>query len=284
MPPTDKQKELSKKIRETVPDIGVDIVLLEEARLADVDLLCGLTDIQLDVLFWEEKISKKVAEPLLEIFTQTPEELTEEARDYLTYSPARILLNFEEFEEIDEGRAPPEGSSLSPPPPTPPTKETAESPITKQTNSISKTKIPDIMTNHQELYAKLPEDIKEAIASVDSAETLKAITWEHHLHIDQAGKLADEVGKLMLGLTAPGDFIDMMRKNVGVDKNTAEKITKRVNEEVFMPVRDSLKEIHGLGEGGEKISSSESGPSGEKDETKPLSGDPYREKVGEGDV
>ncbi len=99
----------------------------------------------------------------------------------------------------------------------------------------------------RELYKKLPEDLKDAISSSDSANTIQIIGKKYSLGIDKVGELADEVGLVMLGLTAPKDFIPNLAKRIGGDKENLRKIAEEVNTQIFKRVRGSLKEIHQMG-------------------------------------
>lgn len=99
----------------------------------------------------------------------------------------------------------------------------------------------------KEIYQKLPEDLKDAMFSVDSAEIIQSLGKKYNLAIDKIGELADETGLVMLGLTHPRDFISNLAQRLNVDKETARKIAEEVNTQIFATVRESLKKIHGIG-------------------------------------
>src|SRR3989338_6526387 len=102
--------------------------------------------------------------------------------------------------------------------------------------------------NFQELESKLPSDLKTAIYSADSSTAIENISKKYGLHIDQMGKLAEETGLVMLGVTHPKDFISNLAKRLQVDQITAKSVARDVNEQIFKKVRESLMKIHGLGE------------------------------------
>ena len=93
---------------------------------------------------------------------------------------------------------------------------------------------------------KLPEDLKNAIFSIDSAETIQAIGKKSNLPIDKIGELADETGLVMLGLTHPNNFISNLAERLKLDKESARKIAEEINTQIFAKVRESLKKIHGV--------------------------------------
>jgi hypothetical protein len=94
------------------------------------------------------------------------------------------------------------------------------------------------------MFAELPDDVKEAMTSVDTVDILKEIQEKYHFHLDQIGDLSAEVGMLMLGATHPQRFISNVEKALGVSKETATEIATTVNEKIFKKVRHSLMELH----------------------------------------
>ncbi len=100
----------------------------------------------------------------------------------------------------------------------------------------------------KEKYQALPEDLKDAIFSVDSANIIQSVGKKYNLTIDKIGELADETGLVMLGLTHPKDFIPNLSQRLAVDRETARKIAEGVNAQIFAKVRESLKKVHGVGE------------------------------------
>ncbi len=157
--------------------------------------------------------------------------------------------------------------------------------------------------SQKDKFGKLPSDIQEAMFSVDSAKIMKDIADKNDLHIDQAGALVDETGKLMMGETTPSNFVGSVEKHVRVDANTARSIAEEVNKRIFKPIRESLKEMYHIGNGSgdntqpAKKSEESSEESGEekdhseegkvkttKDTQSMASSDPYRETIEEDDV
>lgn len=96
------------------------------------------------------------------------------------------------------------------------------------------------------IYKNLPDDLKEAIFSVDTSDALKKIGDKYKLTIDKMGEMADETGLLMLGITRTRDFISNLTDRLGVEKNVAREIAQDINVEVFSKVRESLKSVHVL--------------------------------------
>ncbi len=98
----------------------------------------------------------------------------------------------------------------------------------------------------KDLYKKIPEDLKEAIFNVDSAEMIEKTGGKYNLNIDKIGELADEIGLVMLGVTKPKDFVSNLSQRLGVSNDTARNIAEEINQQIFSKVRESLKKVHGI--------------------------------------
>lgn len=100
----------------------------------------------------------------------------------------------------------------------------------------------------RERYEKLPSDLREAIFSEENADKIQEISKKYSLYVDKMGELAEESGLVMLGFTHPKDFIKNLSERLGVDAEKAKEIAKDVNEQIFGPVRESLKKLHKISE------------------------------------
>ncbi len=95
----------------------------------------------------------------------------------------------------------------------------------------------------KERFAELPQDVKNAILAVDLHPRLVKIAQNNHLHIDQAGTLETETMLVMLGLEKADDFTDNIRRELSISPDAAKKITAEANQDIFLPIRDSLKQV-----------------------------------------
>ena len=98
-------------------------------------------------------------------------------------------------------------------------------------------------------YDDLPEDLKDAIFSVDTTSLVNMIGKKHGLAIDKIGDLANETGMVMLGVTHPNEFIANLAERLDVDKEKARAIAQEINEQIFKKVRESLRKIHNMERG-----------------------------------
>ena len=99
-----------------------------------------------------------------------------------------------------------------------------------------------------QMYDNLPEDLKEAIFSVDMSEIVEKIGKENQLNIEQVGNLANETGMVMLGVTHPNEFIANLADRLEVDKEKARVVAGEINDQIFKPVRESIRKIHNIRE------------------------------------
>jgi len=102
-----------------------------------------------------------------------------------------------------------------------------------------------------EIYAKLPADIKQAIASSNYKQKLTELFRKYQLHVDQAGALETETSLVMLGITHPNDFVGNLKENLNILDDKARLIAKDVNDMIFLSIRASLMKMHEEVERGE---------------------------------
>ena len=101
----------------------------------------------------------------------------------------------------------------------------------------------DIQNNIQ--FVNLPKDLRNSIGSLDVDQKLQAVARSNNLHIDQIGQLSTLVDDVILGFIDSNLFSEHIERNLGVDKEKAEKITRDINNQIFAPIHDSL--IHAYG-------------------------------------
>lgn len=98
----------------------------------------------------------------------------------------------------------------------------------------------------RELYKNLPEDVREAMFAVDSADKIQEIGKKYKLHTDQVGELGKQVGFVMLGILTPRNFVQELTNKLNISPDLARQVAVNINAEIFTPIRESLKKIHQL--------------------------------------
>ena len=104
----------------------------------------------------------------------------------------------------------------------------------------------DTVVTLKKRFGELPKDVQKAILSVDTSAAFMRITTKHALSIDQAGKLENETTFVMLGFEHPTDFTKNLQKSLGLSEEKIRDIAQDINEQIFRPIKDSLRKIHGL--------------------------------------
>ncbi len=109
-------------------------------------------------------------------------------------------------------------------------------------------KMLDGKVNESELkkrFDKLPESLKTALKSVDSAKKVVDVGRKHALHVDKIGELGAETGKIILGFTHPSQFLSRLSRLLDTSDEQTRLIAQEINTEIFLKIREALKEING---------------------------------------
>ena len=98
----------------------------------------------------------------------------------------------------------------------------------------------------EEIYQKLPEDIKMALFSEVNALFIRQTAAKFHLPPEKIPNLAEMVGDVMIGIIPLTDFKQALQDSLDIDGQMSHAITQEVNFKIFTPIRLSLRKIHGL--------------------------------------
>lgn len=90
-------------------------------------------------------------------------------------------------------------------------------------------------------FQALPQDVQQAIYSANTNSALLAIGQKHQLHIDQLSTLEAQILFFVVGLIEPADFAKKLENRLGVNEETAKKISQDVDSEITGKIRASLK-------------------------------------------
>ncbi len=100
----------------------------------------------------------------------------------------------------------------------------------------------------REQFETLPEGLKGAITSVDTANIIQNIAKKYMLHVDQMGSLASETGLVLLGFTHPRSFVANLSSRLRVNESRALEIAKDISAQILVKVREALRGLHGNAE------------------------------------
>lgn len=100
-----------------------------------------------------------------------------------------------------------------------------------------------------QIYEKLPEELQEAIFSVETADAVYNACMAQNIVDERGNKVAELTGQVLMGLLLPEDFQKSLEKEGGIKKEAATNIARDITRFVFFPVKESLRQLHTITEG-----------------------------------
>ena len=92
--------------------------------------------------------------------------------------------------------------------------------------------------------AKLPPEMREAIANSKWQEELRRIAEQFKLHIDQAGDLETETMLILIGIASPAEFVKNLQNALIIKEDLADQIALAVNDSIFLRIRDAMRKMY----------------------------------------
>jgi hypothetical protein len=123
------------------------------------------------------------------------------------------------------------------------------------------------------LYKKIPEELQEAIFSVEVANSISGICEKNE--IDKTHELAKIVGESLLGILPPKEVEETLKEKLAISPQKAQKVAREIDRFIFYPLKESLTELYG--EEFKILSSTEKEVQKEKKKKKTPGKDLYRE-------
>ena len=96
------------------------------------------------------------------------------------------------------------------------------------------------------LYEKLPNELKEAIFSEESANYIYDICKRNKIDDKMAPEVARYAGRVLLGILPPEEFQETLEKKVKLGKEASKKVSREINRFIFYPVKGSLDSLYGV--------------------------------------
>ncbi len=100
--------------------------------------------------------------------------------------------------------------------------------------------------NKQEIGKKfdtLPEKLKSVIANLDMGAITDELRKKYNLHVDQLGRIAEEITLAMVGLTKVTDFSQKIKDKTGLAQDIVNLIIYDLNQQIFSKIRRELEEL-----------------------------------------
>ncbi len=96
--------------------------------------------------------------------------------------------------------------------------------------------------NLQQLYENLPEDLKEALFSKESAVSIRKACKNTGIDKNEdVNKVSERVGYVLLGIIGPEEMEKNLIEEMGLKKITARRIRIEITKSVFAPVKKTLE-------------------------------------------
>ena len=92
------------------------------------------------------------------------------------------------------------------------------------------------------IYEKLPEELKQAVFSAENADHTFSICERYG--INECPKVASLIGLGLMGVMLPRNFEGALAKEMGLDNDTAQRVSQEVNRFIFYPVKQQLEQLH----------------------------------------
>jgi hypothetical protein len=101
----------------------------------------------------------------------------------------------------------------------------------------------EIQKNIEARISALPEDIQNAIFSSDFNEKIGTIGTSNQLHIDQIQNMSDDTMLFMIGFMDENEYRSELTNVLKGNSALVQKIMTEVNQQVLLPVRESMKKF-----------------------------------------
>jgi hypothetical protein len=89
-------------------------------------------------------------------------------------------------------------------------------------------------------FNKLPVPIRSYLIDDEMASVIQAIGTKYNLHVDIIGTLGKGASYMLMGIQSPAETLGELVL-AGVDGATAQKILEDLNSQIFIPVREHVK-------------------------------------------
>jgi len=133
------------------------------------------------------------------------------------------------------------------------------------------------------LYEKLPEELKEAIFSVETADNIDNICQRNKVEEKKVPEVAKYTGRVLMGLLPPDEFENALVKEVKLKAEIAKNVAREITRFIFFPVKEVLSQLYQVEIAPPArppgVVPPEAKPAEAPEEEKPKGEDVYREPV-----
>lgn len=94
------------------------------------------------------------------------------------------------------------------------------------------------------LYEKLPDNLKDAIFSAETANSINNICQRNSLEEGKVTEIARYTGYVLMGLLSPDEFEKTLKEEVKLKNDSAKKVNQEINRFIFFPLRTTLEQLY----------------------------------------
>ena len=94
------------------------------------------------------------------------------------------------------------------------------------------------------LYEKLPEELKEAIFSVETADSIDNICQRNKVTEEKVPEVAKYTGRVLMGLLPPDEFENALIKEVKLKTEIVKNVAREITRFIFFPVKEVLSQLY----------------------------------------
>ena len=118
-------------------------------------------------------------------------------------------------------------------------------PTTQELKKIQEIKNPLARQRHLKCL-ELPDNIRKIIFDIETVNKINDISEKNELSHSQEWKASYIVGMVLLGETNITKFVDSLMAQCDLSEEKARQLARDVNSAIFLPVKESMKKIHGI--------------------------------------
>jgi len=94
------------------------------------------------------------------------------------------------------------------------------------------------------LFNVLPNKLKDAIFSEETANAIFDICEKHQIEDNQKSKIAKLVGDSLMGLLPPDKLHKSIEAEIGIEQAESEKIALEINRFILYPIKEALNSLY----------------------------------------
>ena len=94
------------------------------------------------------------------------------------------------------------------------------------------------------LYEKLPQELKEAVFSEETADHIYDICIRSGIEDERISEIARYSGRVLMGILPPDEFQKTLEIELKLKPDIAKGVAQEINRFIFYPVKTNLEELY----------------------------------------